>query len=136
MTAFSDLPATPEHPLHPKAEQIHAYLEDYARTSGAHDRIRSERAHHCAALTAAVGDEPAMAGIATADPRPVSTKSASQTGHQARVRAIAPEHRTCQIARPSGRSSTDFMLSVYCETSVARVSDEGSTRCVATPAAA
>jgi dimethylaniline monooxygenase (N-oxide forming) len=42
MTAFSDQPAPPEHPLHPAAEQIHAYLEDYARTSGVLDRIRLE----------------------------------------------------------------------------------------------
>jgi cation diffusion facilitator CzcD-associated flavoprotein CzcO len=40
MTAFSDFPAPPEHPLHPAAEQIHAYLEDYARTFGVADRIR------------------------------------------------------------------------------------------------
>src|SRR3954469_20232960 len=34
MTAFSDFPAPAEHPLHPAAEQIRAYLEDYARASG------------------------------------------------------------------------------------------------------
>jgi cation diffusion facilitator CzcD-associated flavoprotein CzcO len=42
MTAFSDLPALPGHPLHPTAEQIHAYLEEYARTFGVFDRIRLE----------------------------------------------------------------------------------------------
>ena len=31
MTAFSDFPAPAEHPLHPAAEQIRAYLEAYAR---------------------------------------------------------------------------------------------------------
>src|SRR3954447_9378400 len=40
MTAFSDLPAPPEHPLHPTAEQILAYLGEYARTFGVLDRIR------------------------------------------------------------------------------------------------
>ena len=42
MTAFSDFPAPPEHPLHPAAEQIHAYLEAYARRFGVVDRIRFE----------------------------------------------------------------------------------------------
>ncbi len=42
MTAFSDLPAPPGHPLHPAAEQIHAYLERYARMFGVCDRIRVE----------------------------------------------------------------------------------------------
>ncbi len=42
MTAFSDLAALPELPLHPAAEQIHAYLEEYASTSGVLDRIRFE----------------------------------------------------------------------------------------------
>jgi dimethylaniline monooxygenase (N-oxide forming) len=32
MTAFSDFPPPAEHPLHPAAEQIRAYLEAYART--------------------------------------------------------------------------------------------------------
>jgi glycine/D-amino acid oxidase-like deaminating enzyme len=40
MTAFSDLPAPAEHPLHPAAEQIEAYLKAYARASGVMDRIR------------------------------------------------------------------------------------------------
>ena len=40
MTAFSDMPAPAAHPLHPTAEQIHAYLEDYARTYGVVDRLR------------------------------------------------------------------------------------------------
>jgi hypothetical protein len=40
MTAFSDFPAPPDHPLHPAAEQIHAYLEAYARAFGVVDRIR------------------------------------------------------------------------------------------------
>src|SRR4051794_20153653 len=42
MTAFSDFPAPAEHPLHPAAEQIHAYLEAYARTFGVAGRIRFE----------------------------------------------------------------------------------------------
>src|SRR4051794_1871507 len=42
MTAFSDFPAPPEHPLHPAAEQIHAYLEAYARAFGVAERIRFE----------------------------------------------------------------------------------------------
>jgi dimethylaniline monooxygenase (N-oxide forming) len=40
MTAFSDFPAPAEHPLHPAAEQIHAYLEAYARAFGVVDHIR------------------------------------------------------------------------------------------------
>ena len=40
MTAFSDFPAPPEHPLHPAAEQVGAYLESYARAFGVVDRIR------------------------------------------------------------------------------------------------
>src|SRR3954454_3255161 len=40
MTAFSDFPAPAEHPLHPAAEQIRAYLQNYARAFGVVDRIR------------------------------------------------------------------------------------------------
>ncbi|HEX6651181.1 MAG TPA: FAD-dependent oxidoreductase [Thermoleophilaceae bacterium] len=40
MTAFSDFPAPADHPLHPAAEQIHAYLEAYARAFGVVERIR------------------------------------------------------------------------------------------------
>ncbi len=40
MTAFSDFPAPLDHPLHPAAEQVHAYLREYARTFGVTDRIR------------------------------------------------------------------------------------------------
>src|SRR4051812_19257481 len=40
MTAFSDFPAPADHPLHPAAEQIHAYLDDYARAFGVVERIR------------------------------------------------------------------------------------------------
>src|SRR3954447_15449951 len=40
MTAFSDLPAPAEHPLHPTAEQVKAYLEAYARTFDVVARIR------------------------------------------------------------------------------------------------
>src|SRR3954454_6138818 len=40
MTAFSDFPAPAEHPLHPAAEQIQAYLETYARTFGVVEHIR------------------------------------------------------------------------------------------------
>src|SRR4051794_35275563 len=39
MTAFSDFPAPAEHPLHPAAEQIHAYLEAYASAFGVVERI-------------------------------------------------------------------------------------------------
>src|SRR4051794_26313938 len=42
MTAFSDFPAPAEHPLHPVAEQIHAYLQAYASTFGVIDHIRFE----------------------------------------------------------------------------------------------
>ena len=42
MTAFSDFPAPVEYPLHPAAEQIHAYLEAYARAFGVVNRIRFE----------------------------------------------------------------------------------------------
>jgi dimethylaniline monooxygenase (N-oxide forming) len=40
MTAFSDFPAPEDHPLHPAAEQVRAYLEAYARAFGVVDRIR------------------------------------------------------------------------------------------------
>lgn len=40
MTAFSDFPAPADHPLHPAAEQVHAYLHAYAREFGVIDRIR------------------------------------------------------------------------------------------------
>jgi cation diffusion facilitator CzcD-associated flavoprotein CzcO len=40
MTAFSDFPAPAEHPLHPAAEQIRAYLEAYARAFGVDGRVR------------------------------------------------------------------------------------------------
>ena len=40
MTAFSDFPAPAEHPLHPSAEQIRAYLRAYAHAFGLERRIR------------------------------------------------------------------------------------------------
>ncbi len=40
MTAFSDRPAPDDHPLHPAATQIHAYLRDYAERAGVTPRIR------------------------------------------------------------------------------------------------
>jgi hypothetical protein len=40
MTAFSDFPAPADHPLHPAAEQVHAYLHAYAQEFGVTDRIR------------------------------------------------------------------------------------------------
>lgn len=40
MTAFSDFPAPVGHPLHPAAEQVHAYLRAYARKFGVIERIR------------------------------------------------------------------------------------------------
>jgi cation diffusion facilitator CzcD-associated flavoprotein CzcO len=40
MTAFSDFPAPAEHPLHPAAEQIKAYLGAYARAFDVVDRVR------------------------------------------------------------------------------------------------
>jgi dimethylaniline monooxygenase (N-oxide forming) len=40
MTAFSDFPAPDDHPLHPAAEQIHAYLRAYAAHFGVTPRIR------------------------------------------------------------------------------------------------
>ena len=40
MTAFSDFPAPADYPLHPAAEQVHAYLHAYARKFGVIDRIR------------------------------------------------------------------------------------------------
>jgi cation diffusion facilitator CzcD-associated flavoprotein CzcO len=42
MTAFSDLPAPPEHPLHPAAEQVHAYLEAYADRFDLLEHVRFE----------------------------------------------------------------------------------------------
>lgn len=40
MTAFSDFPAPAEHPLHPAAEQIRAYLDAYADAFGVAGHIR------------------------------------------------------------------------------------------------
>ena len=40
MTAFSDFPAPPDHPVHPAATQVHAYLRDYAERFGVTRRIR------------------------------------------------------------------------------------------------
>ena len=40
MTAFSDFAAPADYPLHPAAEQIHAYLRAYAQHFGVTDRIR------------------------------------------------------------------------------------------------
>ena len=40
MTAFSDFPPPADRPLHPAAEQIHAYLDAYARAFEVVDRIR------------------------------------------------------------------------------------------------
>ena len=40
MTAFSDFPAPADHPLHPAAEQIRAYLHAYAEEFGLTERIR------------------------------------------------------------------------------------------------
>jgi dimethylaniline monooxygenase (N-oxide forming) len=40
MTAFSDFPAPADHPLHPAAEQVHAYLRAYASHFGVTERIR------------------------------------------------------------------------------------------------
>ena len=40
MTAFSDFPPPADHPLHPAAEQVHAYLHAYALKFGVIDRIR------------------------------------------------------------------------------------------------
>ena len=40
MTAFSDFAAPTEYPLHPAAEQIHAYLRTYAEHFDVTDRVR------------------------------------------------------------------------------------------------
>ena len=40
LTAFSDLPPPADHPLHPSATQMHAYLRDYAGRFGLTERIR------------------------------------------------------------------------------------------------
>ena len=40
MTAFSDFGTRADYPLHPTAEQIHAYLRAYAEHFGVTDRIR------------------------------------------------------------------------------------------------
>jgi dimethylaniline monooxygenase (N-oxide forming) len=40
MTAFSDAPPPSDSPLHPSAEQVHAYLRAYADRFGVTDRIR------------------------------------------------------------------------------------------------
>ena len=43
MTAFSDLPAPAEHPLHPSAEQVRAYLESYARAYCSRNSCRARK---------------------------------------------------------------------------------------------
>jgi hypothetical protein len=40
MTAFSDFPAPADHPLHPAAVQVRAYLEAYAHAFGVADHVR------------------------------------------------------------------------------------------------
>ena len=40
LTAFSDLPPPADHPLHPSATQMHAYLREYAARFGVTERIR------------------------------------------------------------------------------------------------
>jgi dimethylaniline monooxygenase (N-oxide forming) len=40
MTAFADFPAPADYPLHPAAEQVHAYLHAYASEFGVSGRIR------------------------------------------------------------------------------------------------
>jgi cation diffusion facilitator CzcD-associated flavoprotein CzcO len=40
MTAFSDAPAPADHPLHPSATQVHAYLRAYADRTGVTPRVR------------------------------------------------------------------------------------------------
>jgi dimethylaniline monooxygenase (N-oxide forming) len=40
MTAFSDFPAPTDTPLHPAAEQVHAYLREYAGKFGVIERVR------------------------------------------------------------------------------------------------
>jgi len=40
MTAFSDFPAPADHPLHPAATQVHAYLRAYAEHFGVTERVR------------------------------------------------------------------------------------------------
>ena len=40
MTAFADFPVPADYPLHPAAEQVHAYLRAYGRRFGVTDRIR------------------------------------------------------------------------------------------------
>ena len=49
LTAFSDFPAPDSHPLHPAAEQIHAYVRAYAARFGVTARIRfGARVEHVA----------------------------------------------------------------------------------------
>jgi cation diffusion facilitator CzcD-associated flavoprotein CzcO len=40
MTAFSDFAVPAEHPLHPAATQVHAYLGEYARHFGVMEKVR------------------------------------------------------------------------------------------------
>jgi cation diffusion facilitator CzcD-associated flavoprotein CzcO len=40
LTAFSDFRPAAEYPLHPAAQQVHSYLEAYARNFGVVDRVR------------------------------------------------------------------------------------------------
>jgi dimethylaniline monooxygenase (N-oxide forming) len=57
MTAFSDFAAPADYPLHPSAEQIHAYLRAYAEHFGVTDRIRLHTPVSRVSRARAVGGE-------------------------------------------------------------------------------
>lgn len=58
MTAFSDYPAPADHPLHPAATQVHAYLRAYAEHFGVTRRIRYDTPVHRVAPAWTVDGEP------------------------------------------------------------------------------
>ena len=58
MTAFSDYPAPADHPLHPAATQVHAYLRAYAEHFGVTRKIRYDTPVHRVAPAWTVDGEP------------------------------------------------------------------------------
>ena len=77
MTAFSDFDAPAGLPLHPAAEQIHAYLRAYAAHFGVTERIRLPRGWRMSRATASWT---ASASTASSSPPAASADRASRPG--------------------------------------------------------
>jgi dimethylaniline monooxygenase (N-oxide forming) len=97
MTAFSDFAAPSEYPLHPAAEQIHAYLRAYAEHFGVTERIRLH-APVSRVSTIGVVDGERFDGVIVASGRfrtATGARSSTATG-----RAVSRSHRISQRSRP------------------------------------